>query len=138
VEIGPVGGESAVAWIGYGRKVIEQLSGADADPMSANVLRRFSELLDEFERIAAPDRSFHWVSEKDPAEVEFVMKGLYEIGLAVERQHEAGRMQLRPAAADEFHVMVVQQILSEIELEGPTSAQFVEGLRADWGVAGLG
>jgi hypothetical protein len=138
VEIGPVSGASAVAWVRYGREVVDHLGHTGAAPMSANVLPRFEELLDEFERLASPDRAFHWVGERDADEVEFVMKGLYEIGLAVEREYEAGRMYLRPAAADEFHISMVQQILSEIEMEGPTSVQFVEGLRSEWGVAGDG
>ncbi|MFN8051575.1 MAG: hypothetical protein U0Q22_09080 [Acidimicrobiales bacterium] len=136
VEIGPVSGDSAVVWIRYGRGVVRHLSGADASPMTANVLERFTELLDEFERIAVAGHTFHWSGERSPEEVEFLMKGLYEIGLAVEREHELGHMELRPAEADEFHVTAVRQILSEVEQEGPTSAQFVDGLRSDWGVAG--
>ena len=56
-----------------------------------------------------------------------------EIGLVVEAEHEAGRLPLRPPAADEFHHMVVKQVLAEIEVEGPAFAQFVEGLRGETG-----
>jgi len=85
---------------------------------------------------ASAGNPFHWVTDVSPEEVEFVMKGLFEIGLVVEAEHEAGRLPLRPPAADEFHHMVVKQVLAEIEVEGPAFAQFVEGLRGEWGVAG--
>ena len=134
VEIGPVGGDTAVAWIAYGRRVVDHLR-PDAPPTRRSVLDRFAGLLDEFGSIAAPGTPFLWETEISPEEVEFVMKGLFEIGLVVEAEHDAGRLALRPAAADEFHHLVVRQVLAEIETEGPAFAQFVDGLRADWGVA---
>jgi hypothetical protein len=137
VEIGPVSGASAVAWIAYGRSVVDHL-GPSAPPTRRGVLDRFTELLDSFSAIASPAGSFSWATDVDPEEAEFLMKGLFEIGLVVEAEHAAGHIPLRPAVADEFHHMVVRQVLAEIETEGPAFAQFVEGLRADWGVAGNG
>lgn len=139
VEIGPVASESADAWIAYGRHVLDHLTAAGL--VSSGTVERFVGLLDEFDAVAAsPTESggwaFHWVGDTSPEEVEFLMKGLYEVGLVVEREHELGRLPLRPAEADEFHIMVVQQILAAIEVEGPAFAQFVEGLRSEWGVAG--
>ncbi|HOT78987.1 MAG TPA: hypothetical protein PKY13_03320 [Microthrixaceae bacterium] len=135
VEIGPVGVDTAVAWIAYGRRCVDHLAAANR-PSRANVLDRFHSLLDEFADAASAGNPFHWVTDVSPEEVEFVMKGLFEIGLVVEAEHEAGRLPLRPPAADEFHHMVVKQVLAEIEAEGPAFAQFVEGLRGEWGVAG--
>jgi hypothetical protein len=139
-EIGPVGTDSAAAWIAYGRQVVEHMSRSPDVSVPASALRWFSELLDDFARtvrLAAPaGRDFHWVGERSPEEAEFVMKALFEVGLAVEREHEAGRLPLRPPEADEFHVMMVRQVLGDLEMQGPAHQQFVDGLRAEWGVAG--
>lgn len=132
-----MGGDTAVAWIAYGRLVVDHLA-TSAGPVRSGVLERFAVLLDEFATLARPGEPFHWRAEVSPEEVEFLMKGLFEIGLVVEAEHEGGRFPLRPAAADEFHHMVVQQVLAEVEIEGPAFAQFVEGLRGEWGIAGKG
>jgi len=135
-EIGPVGHDTAIAWIAYGRSVVEYLAASDR-VVRAGVLERFGDLLDEFDAAAADGGPFHWTHEDiSPEEVEFLMKGLFEIGLVIEAEHEAQRFPLRPEAADEFHHMVVQQVLAAVEIEGPAFAQFVEGLRGEWGVAG--
>lgn len=135
IEIGPVGGDTAVAWLAYGRRVLAHLANSDR-PVRAGVLDRFAGLIDEFAAVAVVGEPFHWTTDVSPEEVEFLMKGLFEIGLLVESEHEAGRFPLRPAEADEFHHQVVQQVLAEVEIEGPAFAQFVEGLRGEWGVAG--
>ncbi|MEZ5321104.1 MAG: hypothetical protein R2698_03290 [Microthrixaceae bacterium] len=139
VEIGPVRFQSATAWIGYGRTVLEHLARSDRpDAPSPALLGRFSELLDQFCRVDSQHGTFHWTAEMSPEEVEFLMKSLFEVGLMAESEHEADRLALRPAAADEFHFTLVRQILTQIEGEGPASAQFVEGIRAEWDVAGDG
>lgn len=136
MEIGPVSGDTTVAWIEYGRAVIDHISGLDDSTIPESLLEAFGHLLDEWSNIARPGAPFHFATDRPAEEVEFLMKGLYEIGLAVEAEHEAGRLPLRPAEADEFHVLLVQQILAAVEQEGPTSAQFVDMLRGEWGVAG--
>ena len=130
-----MGGDSARVWIAYGRRVVDHVAGS-ARAVRAGVLERFAELLDQFDDVASAGGPFHWSTDVSPEEVEFLMKGLYELGLVAEAEHEAGRLPLRPAAADDFHQAVVQQVLAAVEIEGPAFAQFVEGLRAEWGVAG--
>lgn len=136
VEIGPVGGDTTIAWIAYGRDVIDHIGEMDDPSVARHVIDGFRHLLDEWSNIARPGEPFHFATDRSAEEVEFLMKGLFEIGLAVEAEHEAGRMPLRPPEADEFHILLVQQILAEVEKEGPTSAQFVEMLRTEWGIAG--
>ena len=138
IEIGPVSGASAMAWIAYGRTVLEHLARQPGSGLSENALDGFAQLLDEWDVIAFATQPFHWTSEQSAEQVEFLMKALYEIGLVVEGENAAGRMRLRPPEADEFHVLVVQQILCEIELEGPAYAHFVDGLRGEWGIARRG
>lgn len=136
VEIGPVPGASVIAWISYGREVCAYFADQHQPSFPLELLERFEGLLDEWAAIAVPGELFSWVGDESREEVEFLMKALYEVGLAVEAEHAAGRMGLRPEDADEFHLLVVRQVLGEIAREDPTSAQFVEGLRGEWGIAG--
>ena len=137
VEIGPVSGRSAAVWLDYGRKVVEHVSSMAAPAVSDGSLGRFSALLDQWDpQVEQGDGDFRWAADMSPEEVEFIMKGLYEVGLVVEAESAAGRLGLRPPEADEFHYVVVRQVLAQIESLGPANAQFVEGLRADWRVAG--
>ena len=136
VEIGPASERSAVAWIGYGREVLEYAASMSEPAVGQGTLDRFSALLDQWERSLGGALDFHWSAEMSPEEVEFLMKALYEVGLVVESEHADGRLHLRPTEADEFHYVVVRQVLAQIEAQGPANAQFVEGLKADWKVAG--
>ena len=136
VEIGPVSRASAEAWLAYGREVLHHLRDSTEPTVSVSAMERFQSLVDEWTAVLPEGDPFHWVTEQSTEEVEFLMKALFEIGLVVEREHDAGRMRLRPPEADEFHVMLVRQILSEMEQEGPAFAHFVEGLRGEWGIAG--
>jgi hypothetical protein len=126
---------SAEAWIAYGREVIAQLDRAAVPTVSSAALARFSMLLAEWEGVLVREGDFHWETEQGADEVEFLMKALFEVGLAVEREHEAGRMRLRPEEADQFHVTMVRQILAEVEQEGPAFAHFVQNLRNEWNIA---
>ena len=44
-------------------------------------------------------------------------------------------MTLRPAAADEFHIVMVQQVLDTLAHQSRSNAEFVESLRNDWLIA---
>jgi len=142
VEIGPVSGPSAVAWVAYADEVLAALTSPDdagrtpAAQLPADALERFARLTDEWRAVASPSAPFHWTSDESAEQVGFLMRTLYEVGLAVEREHGAGRMRLRPPEADEFHVVVVRQILAEIERESAADAHLVESLREEWGIAG--
>ena len=63
------------------------------------------------------------------------MKALYSAGLEIERGAAEGRMTLRPPAADEFHIVMVQQVLDTLADQGRSNAEFVQGLRNDWLIA---
>jgi hypothetical protein len=136
VEIGPVSGASAVAWVAYGRSVVDTLANGDDPHLDVSTLDRFTSLLDEWEPMARDGEPFQWVTERSADEVQFLMKALFEIGLAVERRHAEGTMGLRPPEADEFHITVVRQVLAQMEVEGPSFSHFVDGLRGEWGIAG--
>ena len=71
-----------------------------------------------------------------PEKVEFLIRALYEAGLVIERESEAKRARLRPAEADEFHVVLVECVLEPRSRPGSGSnAEFVESLRDEWDIA---
>lgn len=136
IEIGPVSAASAAAWLDYGTEVIAMLAVQRPANLSTDALEAFDSLIAEWRSVLDRGGAFHWIVEESPDRVEFLMKALYEAGLAVESLHESGVATLRPVAADEFHVALVTQVLAALEHEGPPHEQFVESLREEWGVAG--
>ncbi len=76
-----------------------------------------------------------WIGEDTAEHVEFLMAALYQAGLAMERASRLGKATLRPPEADEFHMMLVGEVLSVLRTEGPSHDQFVEALRSEWDVA---
>jgi acetyl-CoA acetyltransferase len=64
-----------------------------------------------------------------------VKAGEVDAGLEIERGAAEGRMTLRPAEADEFHIVMVQQVLDTLAHQGRSNAEFVESLRNDWLIA---
>ena len=63
------------------------------------------------------------------------MKALYQAGLEIEDGMQHHGMRLRPATADEFHIVLVRQVLDTLKLEGRSNAEFVDSLRNDWHIA---
>lgn len=138
IEIGPVSRSSALAWFDYGTQAVAELRATHAGTVPASALDRFGLLIDEWRRCAEttdPATPFHWETDEPPERVEFLMKALYTAGLEIERGAAAGTMTLRPAAADEFHIVMVQQILATLERQDRSNAEFVESLRNEWTIA---
>ncbi len=147
--------DSAQAWLDYAETVIADLRQIGADRAPPEVLDTFAELVATWrseldgEPAGGPtdgrsdglstgrsERPFHWVSDRSDDEVGYLINALYETGLAVERAHETGSIELRPPGADEFHYAVVNQVLAALEAEGGPQSHLVEILREHWGVAG--
>lgn len=135
VEIGPVGGDSVLAWVSYARHVLDHVSRVPGIGLVPEDLARLGSLVDEWESTARPGQTFHWLARRETEEVEFLLKALLEVGNVTEAEHAAGRLDLRPPEADEFHLTLVRQMLAELAAEGPSCAQFAESLREQWGVA---
>ena len=85
--------------------------------------------------IAAELDSFRWEGDEDPERVKYLLYGLYTAGLATEREAARGHAYLRPAVADEFHFVLVREVLEALEHESDADAHFVKELRDVWGVA---
>ena len=135
VEIGPVSLASALAWLEYGDIAVAELRATREGTVPTGALDRFDELIRQWRAAAAaspPDQPFHWVTDEPPERVEFLMKALYTAGLEIERGAAAGTMTLRPPEADEFHIVMVQQVLGTLARQDRSNAEFVESLRNDW------
>ena len=131
IEIGPVSRTSARAWLEYATVALGELRTSETPRVPDRALDRFAELIPSWRR-AGP---FHWSTDESPEKVEFLMQALYSAGLEIERGAAEGRMTLRPAAADEFHIVMVQQVLDTLSHQGRSNAEFVESLRNDWLIA---
>ncbi len=137
IEIGPVARQSAVAWIDYAGEVMADLRRIDDSSVSPEALEAFSDLLDRWRALLNDDGPFDWIGDESPDRVEYLMRALYHAGLAIERESQSGRARLRPEDADEFHMALVGKVMALLHNEGESYAQFVENMRAEWGVAGL-
>lgn len=137
VQIGPVTQGSAVAWLDYAAGAVDDLAQI-ADPrLDGAALDAFRELLAAWRATVEPRHGgpFLWIGEEDPDRVEFLIQSLYRAGLAVEHAANLGQARLRPPEADEFHMVLVGEVLALLHAEGPAHAQFVESLREEWDVA---
>jgi hypothetical protein len=135
VEVGPVSTASARAWIAYAEETLSVLRGLTDDALGSQALDGFATLLDEWRPIAHGEEPFRWSSHENPERAKFLVNALYWAGVLVEREAEAGRARLRPPAADEFHILLIHEVLDALEHESEADAHFVEELRNVWGVA---
>jgi hypothetical protein len=133
VEIGPVSCVSARAWVAYATETLAVLR--TLDDLSPSVLDAFADLLEAWRPIAAGIDAFRWVGDETPERVKYLLHGLYTAGLVTEREAAQGRAHLRPAVADEFHYVLVREVLEALEHESDADAHFVKELRDVWGVA---
>jgi hypothetical protein len=135
VEIGPVSSQSARAWIEYATETLDMLRKTDDPRLPSPVLDAFADLLDAWRPIARKSKPFRWSSREAPERVQFLVYALYVAGLVIEREAAAGRAHLRPMAADEFHFVLVREVLAALARESEADAHFAEELRNVWGVA---
>ena len=89
----------------------------------------------ERRQVAERDGPFRWSSVGAPERVQYLNNALYAAGFLIEREADFGRAQLRPAAADEFHLVLVGEVLDALAHERAEDAQFVQEMRNIWGIA---
>jgi len=135
IELGPCSSGSAQAWIAYATEVLDVLRGLPEDQLPPRVLDGFAALVDEWRPIAQRSTPFRWSSDEPPERAQYLLNALYRAGLIIEREAACGRARLRPASADEFHVLLVREVLDELEHESDADAQFVAQMRNVWGIA---
>jgi hypothetical protein len=135
IEVGPVSSGSARAWITYATDMLALLRALPEEQLPRRALDAFASLLDEWGPIAQHADQFRWSSEEQPERVQYLLNALYVAGTLIEREAASGRARLRPAVADEFHVVLVREALDALEHESDADAQFVEQMRNVWTIA---
>jgi hypothetical protein len=66
---------------------------------------------------------------------QYLLNALYVTGTLIEQEAAAGRAHLRPAAADEFHIVLVRDVLDTLAHESDADAHFVQEMRNVWDIA---
>jgi hypothetical protein len=135
IEVGPVSSASAQAWVAYATDMLTLLRTLPEQQLPPRALDAFASLLDEWRPIAQRAGPFRWSSDEQPERAQYLLNALYVAGTLIEREAESGRARLRPAAADEFHVVLVQEVLGALERESEADAHFVQEMRNVWGIA---
>jgi hypothetical protein len=135
IEIGPVSRTSAIAWLDYASGAVTDLRRVAPRSLASSAMDGFDGLITEWRTAAEQPGPFHWETDQTPERVEFLMKALYTAGLEIERGIETHGMHLRPTAADEFHLMLIHQVLDTLAMEGRSNAEFVESIRNEWLIA---
>ena len=135
VEVGPVSSESAQAWIAYATDMLAFLRALPGQEISPIVLDAFGALLDEWRPIAEHGRRFRWSSEETPERAKYLLNALFVAGTLIEREAASGKAHLRPAAADEFHVVLVKEVLGALQRESEADAHFAHEMRNIWDIA---
>ncbi len=138
IQIGPVSQSSVTAWLDYCGGAMAVLREHDSPTLSAEALDAFEDLLHRWRAAAGGSGPFIWTEDESPEVIEFLIRGLYEAGLAIEQLNERGEADLRPPEADEFHVALVNQVIETLDQEGQGFSTFADMLRGVWGVAGRG
>ena len=135
IEVGPVLSASARAWITYATDMLALLRALPEHQLPKPALDAFASLLDEWRPNVERAEPFRWSSEEQPERVQYLLNALYIAGTLIEREAASGRARLRPAGADEFHVVLVHEALDALEHESDADAQFVEQMRNVWDIA---
>jgi hypothetical protein len=102
------------------------------EQLPSHALDGFAALLSEWRPIAESGKPFRWSSDEEPERVQYLLNALYVAGTMIEAEAASGRARLRPALADEFHVLLVRETLGALEHESGADAQFVEQIRNVW------
>lgn len=134
VVVGPVSRESARAWLGYARSVVDELS--DIAPgqcfTTPEVLAVFSEYLDSWDRAARRSGDFFWEDEIATEQVEYHMHSFHQVaGMLRDRQERLGAAQA-PDEGDAFYLALLNGVLSALETESASSAEFAQHLGRFW------
>ena len=135
IEIGPVSRASAVAWLDYATGALTDLRRIAPNFVAGSAIDGFEALITEWRIITEGPGTFHWETDEPPERVEFLIKALYTAALKTEEGIKVHGMKPRPPAADEFHIVLVRQVLDTLAQQGRSNAEFVESLRNEWLIA---
>lgn len=134
VVIGPLTASSAKVWLDYASSAIAHMRALEEPVVSSAVLDSFEALVGEWQQNLDGDE-FHWSSDEDPERVEYLVNALFHAGDVMEAAAVAGDdSALRPPEADEFHLRLVDGVLTALESQGPPHDHFAEEIRLRWGL----
>ncbi len=135
VVIGPVSRESASAWLGYARRIVDALGALAPDECfsTPEVCAAFDRFLTEWETVAASrDDCFLWEQELTVEDVEYHVHAFHQVASMLSRRSELGRQRKAPAEGEEFYAAVVRGALTALDAESPASSAFAEHLGEFW------
>lgn len=129
VVVGPVAGESMAAFSDFGRAVLRgQGPGAE---VPSDAARAFEGYLDEWQVLGtAEPGDVTWETEVDGEIVEYLAYTFFRV--ATEINDEAGLDQVVPTPAAPFYWSLVRALLTALEGEGGSRAEFAAHLREFW------
>jgi len=133
VVIGPVDARSAVAWLGYADRVLDELETMApgecfSAPETVAILRDF---VSRWRRAARRDRMFLWDDEVPAERIEFAMHAFQRVvDLLAQRAAVHGRA--APPEGDEFYLALLQGVLGALQAESASSAAFADHLAEFW------
>ena len=133
MHVGPVSSASALTWIGYARSVLDRAGdvvGGAAVP--AEVVQRFTDLLDAWQSAAEHGEAFSWEADVDPDELEFLAHAFLRVAEALADEAEVRGSEAAPAGADEFYQALVSGVVGALEGADRARAEFAEQLRQSW------
>lgn len=134
VVVGPVSRSSAKAWLGYARRVVDELGelAPDATFSSPEVVATFTDYLDQWDVAAATSGEFVWESEIPAEHVEFHMHAFHQVATVLREREERVGARQAPEEAQEFYLALLQGVLTALEAESQASAEFAQHLGRFW------
>ena len=135
IEVGPVSAASAWAWIAYATEMLALLRTLPEQQLPAPALDAFASLLEEWRPIARARRAVPLVERRSARARAVSPERPLSRGTRVEEEAAAGRAHLRPQAADEFHIVLVREVLDTLAHQSDADAHFVQEMRNIWDIA---
>ncbi len=135
IDIGPVPVASATAWIGYARAVLKGYGLGDVpvdDEVGTEVVDRFRQYLDDWERIAKKGGDFKWSADIDLEQAEYLVHSFYRLANRAAAAAEQRGSRLMPPEGEAFYASLVMGLLDALEGAGTPAAEFAEELRLFW------
>lgn len=134
VVVGPVSADSAEAWIGFAREVVEDLESlAPGECFATTEVRSiFEGYLAEWAAVAAADEKFVWEQDIPAEQVEYHVHAFHQAATMLAKHEERTGERRSPVEGDEFYLGLLNGVLTSLEAEGPASAAFAQYLGQFW------
>ena len=134
VRIGPVPAASAVAWVGYARRVLAGATNRDDPPpgVEPDSVEEFSAYLDTWEAEAAGGDPFIWAGELEPERLEYLTHCFLRIVDHLSASASARGTVEAPPEGEAFYQALVSGIINALAAEGDSAGAYSEDLRSRW------